>query len=145
MHYQRFLRHGNPHKKLILHNDYKYCTYKDCTKKHLSKGYCIKHYRSILKPHKVREFARTRRAKKRNNGFEKYTEFEVLQRYGTYCYLCNTPIDLKASRKSGSVGWQKGLHIEHVIDIAKGGPDTIANVRPAHALCNLTKKPIEMV
>lgn len=88
---------------------------------------------------------RRKRALKRNNGFEKYTEAQVLELYGTDCYLCNTPIDMSASRRCGDPGWEKGLHIEHVVDIALGGPDTLSNVRPSHAKCNLNKKPREMV
>lgn len=88
---------------------------------------------------------RRKRALKRNNGFEKYTEAQVIELYGTNCYLCSMPIDMSASRRCGDPGWQKGLHIEHVVDIALGGPDTLDNVRPAHAICNLTKKPREMV
>ena len=76
---------------------------------------------------------------------EKYTDRKVLDTYGSICYLCNKEINLKAPRRTGIKGWEKGLHIEHVIDIAKGGPDTLANVRPSHALCNLTKKPVGMV
>jgi len=89
--------------------------------------------------------ANRRRARILSNDFEKYKVSDVLNLYGANCYLCGNAINLKASRKVGQPGWQKGLHIEHVIDIAKGGPDTLANVRPAHALCNLTKKPVEMV
>lgn len=88
---------------------------------------------------------RRRRATIKNNGFEKYSENDVIDLYGSKCYLCSKEIDMNATRLVGSPGWEKGLHIEHVIDIAKGGPDTLANVRPAHALCNLTKKPVEMV
>ena len=88
---------------------------------------------------------RKRRSSIKNNGYEKYTEKQVLDLYGSICYLCNTPIDMSASRLVGKPGWQNSLHIEHVIDIAKGGPDTLANVRPSHAICNLTKKPREMV
>ena len=98
-----------------------------------------------IRPDIDRAKNRRKRAKIRKNGFEKYTESQVIELYGTDCYLCNTPIDMKASRRCGHPGWEKGLHIEHVIDIAKGGPDTLANVRPAHAICNLTKKPVEMV
>lgn len=145
MHYRRFKKHGDPNKKIKLYNDYKICIVENCNKKHLSKGYCISHYRSILKPDKVRELSRTRRTRKRNNSFEKYTEDQVLELYGTNCYLCNTQINMSASRRCGDPGWEKGLHIEHVIDIAKDGPDTLANVRPAHAICNLKKKPVEMV
>jgi len=88
---------------------------------------------------------RRRRARKKNNQYKIYTEFEVLNKYGLNCYLCNKPIDLNATRKCGSPGWEYGLHIEHYVDIALGGPDTLENVRPAHAICNLKKKPKAMV
>ncbi len=92
-----------------------------------------------------RSAKRRRRARIKNNGYDFYTEKQVLELYGTTCYLCNTAIDMNAPRLVGKPGWEKGLHIEHVIDIAKGGPDTLANVKPAHAICNLKKKPREMV
>jgi 5-methylcytosine-specific restriction endonuclease McrA len=53
--------------------------------------------------------------------------------------VCDVPIDLKVSRRVGIGDWLLGLHIDHLIPIAKGGPDTLDNVRPAHALCNLKK------
>ena len=92
-----------------------------------------------------REKDRRRRANIKQNGFERYTEVEVLKKYGTICYLCNIEIDMDATRLIGKMGWENSLHIEHVVDIAKGGPDTLENVRPSHAVCNLTKKPREMV
>jgi 5-methylcytosine-specific restriction endonuclease McrA len=46
---------------------------------------------------------------------------------------------MKASRKVGSKNWEKSLHIDHLIPISKGGSDTLENVRPTHALCNLKK------
>ena len=95
--------------------------------------------------HKSREKARRRKAKKLNNGTEFYTEKQVLDLYGTECYLCNTPIDMQAPRLAGKPGWEKGLHIEHVVDLALGGPDALHNVRPSHGICNLTKKPRQMV
>jgi len=92
-----------------------------------------------------RDKDRRRRANKNKNGFERYTENQVLKLYGTNCYLCNISIDLNATRLIGKPGWQYGLHIEHVIDLALGGPDTLKNVRPSHAVCNLKKKPVGMV
>ena len=89
--------------------------------------------------------ANRRRVRILNGFFEKYKVSDVLDLYGTICYLCDTHIDLKAPRKVGQPGWENGLHIEHVIDIALGGPDTLANVRPSHGICNLTKKRREMV
>lgn len=68
-----------------------------------------------------------------------YSVEQVLSLYGTDCHICGTAIDLAMSRKPGIVGWEKALHIDHVIPMVKGGNDTIDNVRPAHAVCNLSK------
>jgi hypothetical protein len=82
---------------------------------------------------------RKRRALKAGNKAEKYTEKDVLNLYGSNCHICKEPIDLNAPRKSGDPGWEKGLHIDHVIPIVKGGPDTLDNVKPAHGVCNVSK------
>jgi hypothetical protein len=80
-----------------------------------------------------------RRAKAKNNGWSVYTEEQVLETYGTNCNICNIPVDLKAARKVGLPGWENGLHIDHLLPVSKGGPDTLENVRPTHGLCNITK------
>ncbi len=85
------------------------------------------------------EMARRRRARLAGNVVEKYTDKLVLETYGTNCHICNTPIDLNAPRRSGRLGWERGLHIDHIIPIFKGGPDTLENVRPAHGRCNISK------
>ena len=88
---------------------------------------------------KFRSYARKRKAWKLNNGFEPYTEQQVLDLYGEDCHICNTPIDFSASKKVGVGNWRIGLHMDHLIPLSKGGSDTIDNVRPAHGECNLTK------
>ena len=145
MHYRRYKLYGDANIKKTNYKEYESCSIPNCNKKHNAKGYCKKHYHSILKPEIARGAKRRRRARKLQNGVEFYTEAQVLELYGTNCYLCKEPIDMNAPRTTWTKGWEKGLHIEHVIDIAKGGPDTLANVRPSHALCNLTKKPVGMV
>lgn len=90
-------------------------------------------------PEKMREKSRRRRARKYANGFEPYTEQQVLDTYGTDCHICNEPIDLDAPRRTSQKGWEKGLHIDHLIPIAKGGSDTLENTRPAHGLCNISR------
>jgi hypothetical protein len=92
-----------------------------------------------------RQKDRKRRAQIKQNGHKKYTENEVLEKYGLNCHICNKEIDLFATRVIGQPGWEHGLHIEHFVDIALGGPDTLENVRPSHGVCNLTKKPRAMV
>jgi hypothetical protein len=80
-----------------------------------------------------------RRAKLRGNRAETYTLKQVLEKYGTICYLCNADIFMDAPRNCTGKDWQWGLHIDHVIDIQYGGSDSLDNVRPTHALCNLRK------
>jgi 5-methylcytosine-specific restriction endonuclease McrA len=91
-------------------------------------------------PEKVRELARKRRATKRANGWERYTEAQVLELHGAMCHICGDSIDLSLNRKIGTEGWEMSLHIDHVIPIAKGGPDKLSNVKPSHGKCNLKKR-----
>jgi len=71
---------------------------------------------------------------------DKSTVAEVLDKYGSICYLCAELIDLEAPRSPAQPGWERGLQIDHVIPISKGGHDTIDNLRPTHGKCNLSKK-----
>jgi 5-methylcytosine-specific restriction endonuclease McrA len=110
--------------------------YKSKIEYHKQKG---KKYRTE-NPDKINGIARRKRAKKRANGWEKYTEAQVLELHGAMCHICGDPIDLSLSRKIGTEGWEMSLHIDHVIPISKGGPDTLANVKPSHGKCNLKKR-----
>lgn len=100
-------------------------------------------------PHKTRERRRRRRARIKNTFVIPYNESEVLETYGTNCHLCGLEIDLLAPRRPGSAeGWELGLHLDHYIPINMGGPDTLENIRPAHAKCNLDRSkhpPIQLV
>lgn len=99
------------------------------------------YYRNNKEKHliKGRVAKSRRRAKIKGNGWEPYTEEQMLDKYGTICYLCNEEIDLQAPRSSGAPGWERSLWKEHVTAIANGGSDTLDNVKPSHALCNLNK------
>lgn len=90
-------------------------------------------------PEKAEAFNRLRRARKNGVESSPYTKEQVLEKYGTDCHICGEPIDLKAPRALRYKGWEHGLHLDHVIPISKGGPDTIDNVRPAHGICNIRK------
>ena len=68
-----------------------------------------------------------------------YTDQDVLDNFGTDCHICSEPIDLTAPRQCGKLGWERGLHIDHVFPISRGGTDTLDNVRPAHGKCNIIK------
>lgn len=86
---------------------------------------------------RTRNGARRFRRNKSKPGY--YSDAEVLERYGTDCHICNEPIDMSAPRQAGKPGWEKGLHIDHVHPLSKGGLDNIENVRPSHAKCNMAK------
>ena len=90
-------------------------------------------------PEKAQLFNRQRRARVNKVKHIPYTKEDVLKMYGNDCHICGTPIDLKAPRRAGRKGWEHGLHLDHLIPISKGGPDTIDNIRPAHGVCNLKK------
>ncbi len=145
MHYRRYKLYGDANITKIHYKKYEFCSIFGCKKKHSAKSYCKTHYHSILKPEIARGAKRRRRARKLKNGVEFYTEAQVLEKYGTNCYLCKEPIDMDAPRTTWTKGWERGLHMEHVIDIALGGSDTLDNVKPSHGICNLKKKPTEMV
>ena len=98
-----------------------------------------------LNPHISRQNRRRRRARLRNAYVEFYTEAQVLETYGCACYICGVEINLDAPRKQGkSEGWEMGLHMDHIVPISRGGSDTLENVRPTHAICNLRKGPIQI-
>jgi hypothetical protein len=99
------------------------------------------YYKAWDRAHPDQALARVhkRRARKLMNGSEPYTRADVLDKYGSICYICNEEIDLTVSGKVGSDGWERGLHLEHVISLASGGEDTLENVRPSHGKCNLDK------
>jgi 5-methylcytosine-specific restriction endonuclease McrA len=98
----------------------------------------IKEWRKSNKPARNAE-ARRRRALIKGNGVSPYTEKQVLETYGSVCHICSEAIDLSAPRACGKQGWELGLHIDHVVPIAKGGEDALHNVKPAHGKCNLSK------
>jgi 5-methylcytosine-specific restriction endonuclease McrA len=82
---------------------------------------------------------RMHRAKAAGGVVGYYSDLQVLELYGTDCHICGETIDLTASRQCGRDGWEKGLHIDHVIPLSKGGADSLENVRPAHGQCNIIK------
>jgi 5-methylcytosine-specific restriction endonuclease McrA len=84
-------------------------------------------------------YRRNRRARKKSVESDKYLESDILHIYGIECHICQETIDLSAPKKVGTTGWEKGLHLDHVIPLSKGGSDTVDNVRPAHGICNVRK------
>ena len=77
------------------------------------------------------------RAKLLNLVHEDYTENDIINAYGTNCYLCNNAIDFAAPRKGP--GSDQSFWPDHVIPTSRGGENTINNIRPCHKKCNLSK------
>ena len=88
---------------------------------------------------KVRERERQKNRRRKAVLSKPYNELQVIATYGGNCYLCGLEIDFMATRKCGNEGWENGLHIDHYIPLSKNGEDSLENVRPAHAVCNLQK------
>jgi len=80
-----------------------------------------------------------RRFRRNNTEPGYYSDQDVLDTYGAICHICSEEIDLSAPRKVGLPGWEKGLHIDHVQPLSRGGLDTLENVKPAHGQCNVIK------
>lgn len=80
-----------------------------------------------------------RRARQQTDEYELVTTEMVLGEWGSVCYICQEEVDLDAPRTPGKPGWQRGLHIDHVVPLSKGGLHTLSNLRPTHGLCNLKK------
>lgn len=90
-------------------------------------------------PNKQKVRSRRYRASKASAKNEFFNIQMVLDKYGSDCHICSLPINLKTSRVVGSEGWEKSLHLDHLIPISKGGPHSLENIRPAHGICNMKK------
>ena len=129
--------------RIVAHRKSIYDTDEDKAKRKIASA-----KRHIENPHLARERRRIRRAMEMGVLSIPYSEQSVLDLYGTNCHICCIEIDLLAPRQAGRFdGWEMGLHIDHLIPISSGGTNTLHNVRPAHARCNLQKgkKPLQLV
>jgi len=118
---------------------------RDYYKKNSKRIYAQNRKWASKNPEKTREYSRNtsskRKAQKKSNGHTPYTNQQIFDLYGTNCHICKIPVDLTAPRQAYIAdGWELGLHFDHLIPLSKGGPDTLENIRPSHALCNIKKR-----
>lgn len=66
----------------------------------------------------------------------KSTRNRIFEAYNWVCHLCNGAIDPKLRAPDPKAGT-----IDHVIPLAKGGKDSLTNIKPAHLKCNHQKGP----
>jgi len=62
------------------------------------------------------------------------TRVRIFEDHGWLCHLCKQPIDPKLRTPHPSAAT-----LDHVVPLARGGRDWIANIRPAHLRCNRRK------
>ena len=78
----------------------------------------------------ARVSTRNYRARKLAADHSPYTEDDVTRRYGETCYLCGELVGLRR-------------HLDHITALARGGSDTLDNVRWTHPVCNMRKSDLE--
>lgn len=79
-------------------------------------------YRQQGLEHQARRRARLRDAK-----YERVDYVKVIQDAKGICGICKTPFDLF------------GIHVDHIIPLARGGTHTYGNLQATHARCNQIK------
>ncbi len=109
---------------------------------HLSKmtvqqRYEMKRAEQQRNKHTYRQASRKQLALRRGVHHEDWTEKQLIETYGSNCYLCNQPIDLTLPRKGE--GSMESLWPDHMTPTSRGGENTIRNVRPCHRKCNQDK------
>jgi 5-methylcytosine-specific restriction endonuclease McrA len=82
---------------------------------------------------------RKRRARIAGVESEYVSDDALIAYWGGDCYLCGEEINLLAPRRAPTPGWEESLWRDHVTPIVAGGSDTLDNLRPTHAVCNLRK------
>ena len=86
-------------------------------------------------PDKCRKFWRKRRAIKRGNAHEPYTDTYIFERDGWICQLCGQKINKRLKWPN-----PRSKSIDHIIPYSKGGDDAPINVQATHLRCNLSKQ-----
>jgi len=73
--------------------------------------------------------------KRQNAKTEAQVRFdEIVERDLGVCHICGEGVDLSLPRTS-----RMGATLDHVVPIARGGLDSVDNVRLAHWICNIRK------
>ena len=86
----------------------------------------------------VRVSKRRHKALKAGIKHEDYTEQDIIDTYGTNCYLCNLPVDYTAPKQGNGSDYSSWP--DHVIPTSRGGENTIENIRTCHKKCNYDKR-----
>lgn len=77
----------------------------------------------------------TRKQRLRLQHVEPVSRVAVLERDSWTCHLCSKKINCQLKYPHA-----KSASVDHIIPLAEGGTHEMANVRPAHLVCNQTKR-----
>ncbi len=83
---------------------------------------------------RMRGLLAERRAKKRGATVEKVDPFEVFDRDGWVCGICDEPVDPKLRHPD-----RMSASLDHVVPISLGGDHSYANTRCSHWICNIRR------
>ncbi|MFE3449625.1 HNH endonuclease [Nonomuraea sp. NPDC059194] len=75
-----------------------------------------------------RQHSKLRKLRKKNQSVGVVSYAAILERDGMVCHIC-----------AETIPTLDDLHFDHVVPLARGGEHSMANIRPAHAACNLWK------
>jgi hypothetical protein len=81
-----------------------------------------------------RHWGNVRARQARSPLLDSYSDREIFERDGWLCHICGLSIDGLLGRMS-----PMGATIDHVFPIARGGLDSVDNVKAAHRSCNSAK------
>jgi len=103
--------------------------------KHLLRNKAYQKAYRLAYPEKARVRCRKRRALKRGNAHEPYTEAYIFERDNWICGICGRKINRRLKRRN-----PLSKSIDHIIPLSKGGSDSPINVQAAHLRCNMLKQ-----
>lgn len=125
------------------HNSRK-CSVSECNRPHRAKGLCHMHYKregrakGEIKPDPWTDRRRAnyqkRRARKAQVPSESIAPYEVFERDGWVCGVCERPVDRSLTHPDPA-----SASLDHVIPLSKGGGHVLENVQLAHLVCNVRK------
>ena len=122
-----------------------YC--KTCTKSESLKYYEANKEEMLIKfstwqknnRDKRRAIRRREKAKLAGVLNDNWTDEQLLEAYGTDCYICKDAIDFDAPKQG--TGSDNSFWPDHIIPLSRGGDNILSNVRPCHSKCNRSKGP----
>lgn len=113
----------------VVERDCPYCgaTMRGSRRRQCGRDECRKRFNA----ERSRGFMHERRARIRDNAWERFNPIDVYERDGWICGICSEPVDRLAIAPN-----PLSVSLDHIIPVSLGGPHTRANTRCSHLGCN---------